>query len=254
MPIKDENVQEMRVIATPVRQQVAEAIRSAIVSSRFEPGQRLVERDLCELLGVSRVSVREALRQLEAEGFIDTIPHRGPVVVQLTAKDVRNLYDVLSVLEAQGARLFTQNATDDEIEALDQSVKDISRVYKKGSLEDRLAAKMKFYQIMFAGARNPILESAFRTVYGRINIVLRMALTSSKNLDEVAKALQKLTVSVRKREADEAFERSRHLVENAAVETLRHLAMSSQPAGGPENSSMTRTARGSSKSVRIVAT
>lgn len=242
MPIKAENVQGMRVVATPLRLQVAEAIRSAIVAGRFQPGQRLIEKELCELLGVSRVSVREALRQLEAEGFIDTVPHRGPVVIQLTAKDVRNLYDVLSILEAQGAQLFTQNATDDEVEAFELSVKNISKVYKKGSLEERLAAKMQLYQIMFAGARNPVLESVFRTVYGRINIVLRMALTSSRNLEEVARGLQRLAVSVRKREADQAFERSRRLVENAAVETLRQLTSPSLPVEGVVSPARSATA------------
>jgi len=61
-------------VAAPVRQQVAEALRGAITSGRFAPGQRLVEKDLCELTGVSRASVREALRQLETEGLIETLP------------------------------------------------------------------------------------------------------------------------------------------------------------------------------------
>jgi DNA-binding GntR family transcriptional regulator len=222
--MKDDDRLPMTVVATPLRQQVADAIRSAIVSGRFQLGQRLVEKDLCELLGVSRVSVREALRQLETEGFIDTVPHRGPVVIQLTAKDVRNLYDVLSILEAQGARLFAQHASDEEMEAFDQAVKNIVKVYKKGSTEDRLAAKLRFYQVMFTGARNAVLESAFRTVYGRITIVLRMALASSKNLEDVARAIEKMAIAVRRRDADEVFDRARRMVEEAGTETLRQLS------------------------------
>lgn len=228
MAVKDEN--SLRVTATPLRQQVVEAIRSAIISGRFQPGQRLVEKNLCELLGVSRVSIREALRQLEAEGFIDTVPHRGPVVIQLTPADVQNLYDVLSILEAQAARLFTQNATDEEVDAFDRSIKDINKIYKKGSVDERLAAKTRYYEIMFAGARNPVLESLFQTVHGRIDIVLRMALTSSQPLEEIAKNLQKLAVTVRKRDPDGAFERSRRCVESAAIGTLRHLT-NKQPSG-----------------------
>lgn len=222
----------LRVTAIPLRHRVVEAIRSAIISGRFEPGQRLVEKDLCELLGVSRVSIREALRQLEAEGFIDTVPHRGPVVIQLTSADVRNLYDVLSILEAQAARLFTQNATDDEVDAFEGSVKDIARTYKKGSVDDRLAAKTRFYDVMFAGAHNPVLESLFRTVFGRISIVLRIALASSKQLEDIAKNLQKLANTVRKRDPDKAFELSRRYVESAAVGTLRCLLDARQIGSG----------------------
>ncbi len=132
---------------------VFEAIRSAIISGRLEPAQRLVEKDLCELLGVSRVSVREALLQLEAEGFIDTVPHRGPVVIQPTSADVRKLYDVLSILEAQAARLFTQNATADEVDASEDSIRDIARTYRRGSADDRLAAKTRC---------RPMSERSFR--------------------------------------------------------------------------------------------
>ena len=55
-------------IAAPLRQQVAENIRGAMLSGRFKPGERLIERELCDMMGVSRTAVREALRQLESEG------------------------------------------------------------------------------------------------------------------------------------------------------------------------------------------
>ena len=71
-----------------LRQQVLDQLRAAIVDLEFEPGERLVERKLCERMGVSRTSVREALRHLEAEGLITTVPHRGPVVTEVTPFDV----------------------------------------------------------------------------------------------------------------------------------------------------------------------
>ena len=71
--------------AAPVRKKVAEMLRNAIVSGQLPGGRRLIERDLCEALGVSRPSVREALRELEMEGFVESIPNRGPVVTEITA-------------------------------------------------------------------------------------------------------------------------------------------------------------------------
>ena len=63
-----------------VRSMVAQKLREAIMSGTLKPGQRLIERELCEMTGVSRPSIREALRLLEADGLVNTVPHRGPVV------------------------------------------------------------------------------------------------------------------------------------------------------------------------------
>ncbi|MGH8767061.1 MAG: GntR family transcriptional regulator, partial [Burkholderiales bacterium] len=67
-------------VAAPLRQQVTEVIRKAIHDNTFPPGSRLGERELCDYTGVSRTSVREAIRQLEAEGYVRMIPNKGPVV------------------------------------------------------------------------------------------------------------------------------------------------------------------------------
>ncbi len=69
-------------------------LRSAIGSGLFKPGQRLIERELCEQVGVGRTSIREALRQLEAEGLVTTIPHRGPIVSTISVEEAEQLYDL----------------------------------------------------------------------------------------------------------------------------------------------------------------
>jgi DNA-binding GntR family transcriptional regulator len=82
-----------------LRRQVENALREAIMSGRFHPGQRLIERELCENLGVSRTSIREALRQLEAEKLICIVPHKGPTVASISLKEAEELYALRSVLE-----------------------------------------------------------------------------------------------------------------------------------------------------------
>jgi DNA-binding GntR family transcriptional regulator len=86
--------------AAPVRQQVAEVLRFAITSGRFAPGQRLVEKGLCELTGVSRASVREAPRQIETTGMIETLPNRRPSVTRLSRQDAASIYEVRDALDA----------------------------------------------------------------------------------------------------------------------------------------------------------
>ncbi|MBO0891831.1 MAG: metal ABC transporter permease [Acidothermales bacterium] len=105
-------------IAAPLRTQVVRNLREAILDRRFTPGQRLVERELCELTGVSRTTVREALRQLETEGLVVLVPNQGPVVATMSLDEARDVYDVRGVLEALAASRFAASATDEQVRDL----------------------------------------------------------------------------------------------------------------------------------------
>ena len=86
-----------------LRDLTTEKLREAIMSQRFRPGEHLVERDLCEQTGVSRSSVREALRTLEAEGLIDRRGNRGLFVVSITPDEARQIYEVRGAIEPEMA-------------------------------------------------------------------------------------------------------------------------------------------------------
>ncbi len=90
--------------AVTLRMRVEDKLRSAISNGVFKPGQRLIERELCELTGVGRTSIREAVRQLEAEGLITSIPHRGPVVTRISVEEAQQLYAVRALLEGAAGR------------------------------------------------------------------------------------------------------------------------------------------------------
>src|SRR5438552_16463065 len=92
---------DMRVVRNTVtlRQQVLEVLRGAILNFQFKPGDRLIERELCEMTGVSRTSVREALRHLESEGLVQNLPNKGPMVATVTADEAREIFEVRRVLE-----------------------------------------------------------------------------------------------------------------------------------------------------------
>jgi DNA-binding GntR family transcriptional regulator len=207
----------------PVRQQVIERIQAAIMSGRFKPGQRLVEKELCDLFGVSRPSVREALRQLESEGFIETIPNRGPAVMRLTIEDIRGLYEVRAVLEAQATKLFALHASDAEMTALGHAVEDLARSYRVGSVEDRLASKTRFYEIIIAGSRNKILSNIFRTINARINLMRGLSLSSPERLPKSIKEIRAVLAALKRRDGQAAFELSIQHVEAAALEVLRQI-------------------------------
>lgn len=195
-------------VAAPLRQQVVARIRAAIIAGDFKPGQRLVERDLCERFGVSRPPVREALRQLDAEGFIQTVPNRGPIVTELDAGAVRSLYEVRAVLEAQAAKLFAERASDEEMQELLQAAKEIERTYKKGTTDARLEAKNRFYDIVIGGSQNEVLSAMFRTINDRINMLRRMSMSSQERLPQSLAEIRAIVDAIVKRNAAKAFDLS----------------------------------------------
>ncbi|MBI3145489.1 MAG: GntR family transcriptional regulator, partial [Pseudogulbenkiania sp.] len=91
-----------------LRELTLEKMRDAILSAYFKPGERLVERALCEELGVSRSIVREVLRHLETEGLVESIPHQGPVVATLDADKAAQIYEIRALLEGHAARLCAE--------------------------------------------------------------------------------------------------------------------------------------------------
>lgn len=219
---KDDSMR-ISAVAAPLRQQIVARLRSAIIAGEFKPGQRLVERDLCELFGVSRPPVREALRQLDAEGFIRTVPNRGPVVAELDSGAVRSLYEVRAVLEALGAKLFSERASSEEIQALVRAMKDVEQTYKKGSADTRLAAKNRFYEIVISGSRNDLLSTMFRTINDRINVFRRMSMSSQERLPQSLTEIKAIVDAIVKRNAAKAFDLSIAHVTAAAEAALRSL-------------------------------
>src|SRR5690554_5491541 len=105
---------------------------------RFAPGERLIERELCEMTGVSRTVIREVLRELEADGLVRIVPNKGPVVAgPASVEDVRALYEARSVLEALAGRNFALYASDAEMRALRQALRRVEDVAVHGESDVR---------------------------------------------------------------------------------------------------------------------
>jgi DNA-binding GntR family transcriptional regulator len=162
---------EMRVQRqAPIREQVAAILRKAIMDFHFMPGQLLVERQLCEVTLASRPSVREALRQLEVEGLVESRNGRGVYVTVVAPTVARNVYDVRAELEGLAAELFTERADTASRRRLWQSVAELTNTIADGaSTAAILAAKNDFYDTLFHGAGNPIVKDLVRTLHRRLN-------------------------------------------------------------------------------------
>jgi len=179
--------------SSTLREKAADMLRQAIIDQRFSPGTHLIERELCELLGVSRTSVREALRHLESEHLIRMVPHKGPIVASLTSQDAENIYQVRASLEGLAGELFALRATDKQIDDLRKTTRKMERVSATKKSAAILEVVERFYQIIFDGAQNPVCSQFVQSLNTRISMLRHMSLASEGRhnimMDEVNKIL-----------------------------------------------------------------
>jgi len=200
----------------PIRSRVLDNLRQAIIERKLAPGQRLIERELVELTGVSRTSIREALRELAAEGLVTTIPNKGTIVAQVTADEARQLYQVRSALEALAGRLFVENATPAQRRALTSAFRAVERAAGKGA-PAWLAAKDKFYDVLFEGGGNEALRSIACTLHARISRLRSLSLTRPGRAAESTAELAEIVAAVAANDADAAAKACSHHVEAAGM-------------------------------------
>ncbi|MDR7480957.1 MAG: GntR family transcriptional regulator [Armatimonadota bacterium] len=157
----------------PTRELVLRKLRDAILAGRFQPGDRLVERELVERMGVSRTPIREALRMLELEGLVTTIPYRGPVVTRPTLEDAQALYEVRAALEGQAVALFTRRADAAAIERLRGHLAAAEAAWTQGDIPGVVAANNAFHDELAAGCGNALLQALLANLRARI-VLLRV--------------------------------------------------------------------------------
>ncbi len=197
--VADKSLKVHRVVS-PVRTQVADNLRQAILGRHFKPGQRLVERELVEATGASRTSVREALRELAAEGLVTSIPNKGTVVTEVSRDEARQLYELRSGLEALAGRLFVERATDAEVNELERAFEVIEEAYRLGV--GTLAAKDAFYDVLFRGARNEQLRQVTAGLHARVTYLRSFSLAQPGRLTESLAELRDIMNAVKARDAD----------------------------------------------------
>jgi DNA-binding GntR family transcriptional regulator len=180
-----------------LRHTVEKHLREAILSGHFKPGQRLIERELCEAMGVSRPSVREALRRLEAEKLVEIVPHRGPVVAAITVAEARELYELRVLLESFAARQFAAKAPDSAVDELRAAV---ALLRENAAHNDLLRAKEKFYAVLLAGCGNLVIADVLRMLLSRINRLRSASLSHPGRLPESVAELEHLVTRVAARD------------------------------------------------------
>jgi DNA-binding GntR family transcriptional regulator len=211
----------VRQMAAPLRHTVTENIRTAIAVGRFKAGERLPEREVCEMLGVSRTLVRETFRQLESEGLIKVVAHRGPIVARLTPKQAEGVYQVREELEGLASRLFAENAGPEHQQALRDAFEDVKRSYRSDDSIIRLQAKNRFYECLVEGSGNEVLGNMLGMLNSRAMLLRATSLAAPGRAKASLAELGELMDALISGDPEAALEASRRHVRAAAEAALK---------------------------------
>ncbi|MBV9595061.1 MAG: GntR family transcriptional regulator [Actinobacteria bacterium] len=207
----------------PLGDKIVAAIRDAISVGALVPGQRLTERELMERTGVSRTSVREALRQLRTLGLVEEAPRGGLQVAVLDRATVEHIYEVRSAIEPVVAKLFTIRAGDDEV----------AEFIEVGKFNQTLTAppadlasfdKPTAAKVLIRGARNPLLGDIIDTYHVRIQWLRRVSLSMPGRWEQGRAEMMEVADAVQRRKPGEAARATRRHV--AAAQKAALLALS----------------------------
>lgn len=213
-----------------LRDRVTDVLREAILRGDLEPGRRLTERELGDMTGVSRTSLREALRHLQAEGLVEPSEARGLQVAVLTESVVNELYDVRAVLEPAAVEMFIGNANDQDIEALRGLLAEAT-----GDPEEQLDAIRRFYRVLLDGTRNPTLQQMFGSIEVRIHALRRLSLLVPGRAEVSRREFQETLRWIEQRNTARAARAARSHVlaaKKAALEAVRGQGASGTAGAG----------------------
>lgn len=219
-----------RLSSPTLAEAATEAIRERILAGDLVSGERLVETSIAEQLGISRGPLREALKQLAAEGLVREEPRRGTFVATPTARDARDAYDLRVAIEGKAVRLVIANGDPAALEALRRAVDRIGAAARASDLRRLVRSDYEFHETLCRVSGNRRLHEAFVRNASVLRILLRLEEERFyRSFDEVWDQHRELLAAVEAGDAlgsDAIF--TEHL-ESARNQLIRHLAASEPP-------------------------
>lgn len=220
-----------------VRNQVASNLRTAIIEGRLKPGDRLVERSLCEQLGVSRPLLREAVRQLEAERLVESVPNRGPVVRTLSYAETADLIEICARLEGLCARFFVLRGTAEDLDqfrlALIEFEKQIGKIPIVDPDGDIIAfrhAKATYYEAFLRGCHSELIADAVHRYNAQLSQHWASSITHPERSEQGRKELRQILRAIEDRDAAAAAAAAENYVYHAGQFILDYALGGPPPA------------------------
>lgn len=152
----------------PLREVIFNTLREAIISGELKPGERLMEVQLAEKMGVSRTPVREAIRMLELEGLVSMLPRKGAHVAELSVKDIMDVLEVRASLDGLATGLAAERITDEEIKSLKQIQTQFAVYLEKDNLQGSIKKDVEYHELIYRASRNEKLIQIVHNLRERV--------------------------------------------------------------------------------------
>jgi DNA-binding GntR family transcriptional regulator len=201
-----------RIDIRALHQDAAGKIREMIRKGVLVRGQRIIEAELCEQIGVSRTPLREALRVLESEGLVELFPHKGVHIRQPSMREIQEMFEVMGVLEGTCARLTAQKMTDAGWRKIERLHQKLETHYAEGDREKYIAVNNVYHALIQKMAGNHVLDDIVRRLREKVALYRHQQIYEPRRFDESIREHREILEALRRCDPDAAETRmKRHL-------------------------------------------
>lgn len=205
--------------------EVAERIRTMIAQGTLAPGSRVPEKTLCEQFGVSRTPLREALKVLAHEGFVELLPNRGARVAKLTKETLKNTFEVMQSLEALAGELAGERITEAELTNIEALHYQMLSHYKSGNMPEYLLANQQIHEAIVVASQNDVLIDVYKNLNHRVRRVRFTAELSNDYWSQAVSEHESMIEALRARDGATLGEiLRRHLRNKVEMSALEEMA------------------------------
>lgn len=189
--------------ATSLRHKITEDIRKAIFQGKLHPGDRLREVEISKQMGVSRGPVREAIRMLEQEGLLVSLPYKETTVAEISGEEVRDVLNPIRlIIETYAIRKALPNIGERELERLASFVTDMKDGAAQKNLDKIVESDLAFHEYVISLADMPGLLNTWTSIYNRIHLHFMIQGKAYEDLNDLWKEHDQLLTAIRQGEPD----------------------------------------------------
>lgn len=156
---------------------VMDYLRQEMESGNLKPGERINEKEICQKLGISRTPIREALIQLEREGFIEISPRKSIRVKKLTLKEIEDIYNVVGTLEAEAAEIACDRLTPEDLERMEERFKEMAQALAEDDFKKYMEINLDLHNVHLRLCGNAVLQEMVNQLKKRLYDFPRIMLT-----------------------------------------------------------------------------
>lgn len=203
-------------------------LRDEILSGKLQPDEKLNTSQLAKRLGVSRTPIREALNRLVSVGLVQTIPHRGIYVRNLSIQEIIELYYIRAALEGIAARLAVRNVTEDDIKSLNKYCDDMEEAHQSGNYNKLLEINFQFHQTIYQATQSPQLQELLMQYYSQSEQYRTLGLELPGRYKEIFNEHRQLVEALESGDMEKADYRAREHHLNTARQIAKSIGSDTQ--------------------------